>query len=150
MLFSTRVPYGAALPPPPPFKGEDGVRQGLLAGRPQVTDLLVGPLMQLPSVAIAVPVLRGGPPTRTLIAGLEARLFQQRIQEFALPAGWSIALHDGAGADIARRSPPGFDGALDVEADHRFVARSEVAGWSATGMRPAPGSPTAGRSWPAP
>lgn len=131
MLFNTREPYGAALPRLPLSKGRSAAPLALETGKPQVGDLILGPVANRPLVAIAVPVLRPGRPTRLMLTTLDTRLFHERIEQLALPAGWSIVLRDGTGADIARRSPPGFDGARDVDAEHRFVVRSELAAWSA-------------------
>src|SRR5207248_4145944 len=47
-----------------------------------------------------------------------------------LPAGWSIALLDSSGETIARRAPPGFDPARDVDASGRFIVKSAASPWS--------------------
>jgi len=131
MLFNTRQPFGATLPRLPLSKGRSAAPLVLETGKPQVGDIVFGPVANIPLVAIVVPVLREGRPTRLMISPLETSLFQKRIEHLALPEGWSITLQDGTGADIARRSPPGFDGARDVDADHRYVIRSELSAWSA-------------------
>jgi PAS domain S-box-containing protein len=130
MLFNTRQPYGTALPRLPLSKGRSAAPLALATGKPQVGDIVFGPVANIPLVAIVVPVLREGRPTRLMLSTLEAGQFQQRIEQLALPEGWSIALQDGTGTDIARRSPPGFDSARDVEADHRFVVPVEKSAWS--------------------
>jgi PAS domain S-box-containing protein len=119
------------LPHLPVSKGRSAAPLALETGKPQVGDLIAGPVANLPLLAIAVPVLREGRPTRLMLTTLETGAFQKRIDQLALPEGWSVALHDGTGADIARRSPLGFNGASDTEADHRFVVKSELSAWSA-------------------
>jgi PAS domain S-box-containing protein len=130
MLFNTRQPYGAKLPRLPDSKGKTAAPLALATGQPQVGDIVFGPVAKIPLVSIAVPVLRTGEPSRLLLSIFETAQFQPRLEALALPPGWSIALQDGTGADIARRSPPGFDGARDVDADHRFVAHLEHSSWS--------------------
>ncbi|MDX9707801.1 MAG: PAS domain S-box protein, partial [Azospira sp.] len=130
MLFNTRQPYGAKLPHLPDSKGKTAAPLALETGQPQVGDIVIGPMAKIPLVAIAVPVLRPGKPTRLMLSIFETAQLQQRLDGLALPEGWSIALQDGTGADIARRSPAGFDAARDVDDDHRFVVRSELSPWS--------------------
>ncbi len=130
MLFNTRLPYGTKLPRLPDSKGRTAATLALETGKPQVGDIVFGPLANVPLVAIAVPITREGQPPRLMLSIFETARFQERIDQLALPAGWSIALLDGAGVDIARRSPPGFDAARDVDADHRFAVRLEQSSWS--------------------
>ncbi len=130
MLFNTRLPYGSALPVLPVNQASNGLSKALQSGRPQVGDIVYGPLVKRPLVNVVVPVLREGQPKRLLIAAFETDSFQARIDQLALPAGWSIALLDGAGADIARRSPPGLVSARDVAEEHRFVVKSDLSAWS--------------------
>ena len=130
MLFNTRQPYGAPLPPLPTSKGRSAAPLALQTGKPQVGDIVVGPVTHVPSVGIAVPVLREGQPTRVLLATIDNALMQQRQEQLVLPEAWSIALRDGTGTDIARRAPPGFDPARDADDDHRFVVNSDLSAWS--------------------
>ena len=130
MLFNTRQPYGTPLPALPTPKGRSAAQLALATGQPQVGDIVFGSVARVPLLALAVPVVRSGQPTRLLLSTLEARQFQARLDQWALPPGWSIALKDGTGVDIARRSPPGFDSRRDVEAGHRFVIPSKLAAWS--------------------
>jgi PAS domain S-box-containing protein len=131
MLFNTLRPFAAALPRLPVSQGRSAAPLALETGKPQVGDLIFGPVAKLPLLAIAVPVLRDGKPRRLLLTTVEASNFQQRIEQLALPEGWSVALQDGTGTDIARRSPLGFDGARDVAEGHRFVVKSELSAWQA-------------------
>lgn len=130
-LFSTRQPFGSVLPPIPVPKGRSAAQLALQTGKPQVGDIVFGPMADLPLVAIAVPVLRDGSPPRLLLATLEAPSMQARADQVALPEGWALALRDGTGTDIARRAPAGFNSARDVADDHRFVVRSKLSDWSA-------------------
>ncbi|MCM8611425.1 PAS domain S-box protein [Accumulibacter sp.] len=130
MLFNTRRPFGEPLPMLPRPKGRSATLLALETGQPQVGDIFFGPVAGLPLVAIVVPHLRAGKVTHLMISTIELAQLQRRLDQAALPAGWSLALQDGTGADIARRSPPGFDSARDVDADHRVVVPVANSAWS--------------------
>ncbi|MBN8442437.1 MAG: PAS domain S-box protein [Thauera sp.] len=130
MLFNTRVPFGTTLPRLPDSGGRTAAPLALETGKPQVGDIVVGPVAKVPLVAVVVPVLREGKPPRLMLSLLETAGFQAQIDQVALPTGWSVVLQDSTGADIARRSPPGFDGARDVDSDHRFVVPLQHSPWS--------------------
>jgi PAS domain S-box-containing protein len=129
MLFNTRTPYGANLPPLPLSKGRSAAPLALATGKPQVGDLVIGPVSRQRLAALAVPGLRDGRVAHLMLTTLDAALLQQRLEQAALPQGWSLALQDSTGADIARRSPVGFNAAQDVEADHRFVVPLRQSAW---------------------
>lgn len=129
MLFNTRLPYGSALPRLPDSKGKTAAVMALETGLPQVGDIVMGPIANSPLVAIAVPVLREGKPPRLMLTVFEAADMQQRIDQFVLPNGWSMALVDGANTAIARRLPPGADVSRDVSDDLRFSVQSKLSRW---------------------
>jgi hypothetical protein len=58
MLFNTRVPYGQSLPLLPLSKGRSAAPLALATGKPQVGDMVMGPVANQPLVAIVVPGLR--------------------------------------------------------------------------------------------
>ena len=130
MLFNTRWPFGTSLPRLPAAKGKTAAPLALETGRPQVGDIVVGPVANVPLVAIAVPVLRDGKATHLMLTTIEIDQFRLRLDRVALPEGWSLALVDGTGADIARRSPPGFKPKEDVAPEGRFSVKLEQAPWS--------------------
>ena len=130
MLFNTRAPYGAPLPPLPRPKGHAAAPVAVATLKPAVGDSFVGPVAKEPLVAIAAPAIRDGKPAYVLVSTFETQQFQARLDQFALPAGWAMSLRDGRGDVIARRAPPGFDAARDVDPDGRFVVRSALSPWS--------------------
>jgi PAS domain-containing protein len=130
MLFNTRVPLGAALPMLPRPKGRAAAPEALQTGAPAVGDVFLGPIAEEQLVAIAVPGKREGMTSFLLLGVFETRQFQSRLDQVALPAGWSLALVDGNGATIARRAPPGMDGATAVDGSGRFVVKSALSPWS--------------------
>ncbi len=130
MLFNTRVPFGAVLPPLPRPQGHAAAPIAVATLQPAVGDSFVGPVAKTPLVAIAVPAVRAGKAVFVLVTTFETRQFQDRLDLFALPAGWALSLRDGRGDDIARRAPAGFDAAREVDPDARFVVPSAVSHWS--------------------
>ena len=129
MLFNTRLPYGSPLPRLPEAKGRSAALLALKSGLPQVGDIVTGPVANTQLLAVAVPILRQGQAPRLMLSLFETADMQQRLDQFVLPAYWSMRLVDGTGAVIAQRSPAGFDPARDVDDDHRFAARLSNADW---------------------
>lgn len=130
MLFNTREPFGAALPPLPKPKGHAAAPAAVASLKPAVGDSFVGPVARELLVAIAVPVMRGRRVTQVVVSTSSARQLQERIEQFALQPAWAITLRDGRGDVIARAAPPGFDSARDVDPVDRFVERTGQAPWS--------------------
>jgi len=130
MLFNTRLPFGATLPRLPLPQGRSVVPLALETGEPQVSDIVFGPVANVPLLAIVVPGLRDGKVAHLMLTTIEVAQMQQRLDQVAMPKDWSLALQDGTGADIARRSPAGFDSRRDVDADHRFVVPLAHSTWS--------------------
>ncbi|MCG2576303.1 PAS domain S-box protein [Dechloromonas sp. XY25] len=131
MLFNTRTPYGTALPALPRPDGRAAAPLALATGKPAISDLLHGPIAKAPLVAIAVPVLRDGKAVKLLLTTLETKQLQQRLEQLALPQGWSMAVVDGNKQTIARVGPPEKTGAAgDPDGQGRVVAPMGVAPWS--------------------
>lgn len=123
MLFNTRAPYGSPLPLLPRPEGHAAAPAARATGRPAVGDRFPGPLAGQPLVAIAVPAMRSGQAVAILLAVFETRHFQQRLDQVALPAGWSLSLLDSRGEVIARRGGPPDGG-------RRQVVASALSRWS--------------------
>lgn len=102
MLFNTRVPYGSPLPVLPVPKGHAAAPMALASGKPAVGDTFVGPVAGRLLVAIAVPVMQSGTPKFLLLSTFGVDRFKERLDQIALPKGWSLALLDGRGDLIAR------------------------------------------------
>jgi PAS domain S-box-containing protein len=131
MLLSTRVPYGTPLPNMPQVKGHSSVSTAKATGKPAVGDMYLGPIAKAPMVSIAVPVIRDGRTVLLLLCVIETLKLQQRLEELSIPPGWSMAVLDGKGEVLARRSPQGMEGRpADAEAPGRFVAQSAISPWS--------------------
>jgi two-component system sensor histidine kinase/response regulator len=130
MRFNTRVPFGTALPTLPQPKGRDATSLVFETGKPQVGNIVFGPVAHVPLVAIVVPGLRDGKVAHLMVTTIETAQLQQSLDRLVLPADWSLALVDGSGANIARHAPDEFDARQDVADDHRFVVALEQSPWA--------------------
>ncbi len=130
MLFNTRIPFGRPLPKLPDSKGKTAASLALETGRPQVGDIVVGPIAGIPIVAIAVPVHRDGKFSHLMLTIFATEQLERRLEQLKLPEGWSLSLLDSTGAIIARRAPPGLDASHDVAPDGRFIAPLVQSNWS--------------------
>jgi PAS domain S-box-containing protein len=131
MLFNTRVSYGAVLPKLPQPKGRAAAPTALASGSPAVGDMFFGPIANEPLVAVVVPVIRNGQARGLLLSIIETRQFHQRLDEVALPEGWSLTLLDGEDEVMARRSPMDRENSPSgAEFPGRFIAELTVSPWS--------------------
>ncbi len=130
ILFTTRQPLGAPRPSLSRAQGRSAITTALQTGQPAVGDLVFSKIAQQPIVALAVPVLRGGKTAFVLAAPLEKQHFAQRLQTLSLPDGWTLALLDSHGDEIARRGPPPTVVAADEPGSNHFVVKSREAGWT--------------------
>jgi len=126
MVFSTRVPFGTPLPRLPVVKGHAAAPTALATGKPAVGDLFLGPITGERLVAIGVPIPRGGPAASVLVAVIEAKRLQTRLDDIALPSDWSVSLQDSNGAVIASRIAE-----QDPDSPRRsYSASSSVSPWT--------------------
>ncbi len=130
MIFNTRAPLGTVLPPLPRPAGSAAAPRAIATGLPAVGDLFVGPLAGQELVAIAVPVRREDKVVKLLVATLEPRQFQERLEQVSLPAGWGLSLLDGQGKVIARRPPIASEAGAGDENYRRTSVRVSTAPWS--------------------
>lgn len=131
MLFNTRMPFGAELPELPRPRGHAAAPMALATGKPAVSDTFFGPIAREPLVAAAVPVLRDATVRYLLLAIMETRQFQRRIDELALRDGWRIVILDGNSDVIARRPPSDEKGGpTDSTGLRRFEAKLRISPWS--------------------
>ena len=128
VLFNTRAPFGAALPPLPRPDGHAEVPTALETGKPAVSDVFMGRLAGLPLVAIEIPVPQDGKTALVLLTTVETRVLADRLQQIDLPPGWALALLDSKGTAIVRRGAA--QSSADSASSRRFAARSQIAPWS--------------------
>lgn len=128
MHFSTRQPYGTALPAMFRPPSHAALPAALETGGAAVSDLFISPVTKEEMISIALPSERRWRETLVVMTVVEARQYQHRLEQVALPVGWAISLIDGAGTAIARRGP-----STDVDGDdgtRRYVMKSDQSAWS--------------------
>lgn len=133
MIFNTRTPFGSLLPSLPKPRGNAAVPHALKTGLPAVGDIFVGPIAGEKMVAIAVPLTRLDKVVKVLLATFELRLFQERLEQVVLPAGWGLSLLDSQGEIIARRQPLGSEASNEsgnADAYRRIMVKTTTAPWS--------------------
>ena len=131
MIFTTNAPLGTALPNLPQVKGHSSVSTAVTTGKPAVGDMYLGPVSKVPMISIAVPVIDNGRTSHYLLSVIETSQFQHRLDELAIPSGWSLTVIDGKGEVIARRSPPVVKERQTGDETHgRFVVKSDISPWS--------------------
>ncbi|MBU6260800.1 MAG: hypothetical protein KGO01_20480, partial [Burkholderiales bacterium] len=129
MLLHTGMPYGQALPALPRPQGRAAVPAAFASGHAEVGDLVFGPVVRHPLVAVAVPVLRHGKADQVLLTAIDVRAFQQRIDAAGVPQGWRVALLDSRHELIAGRWGPHADAASPGRGGTRLQATMAEAPW---------------------
>ena len=127
ILFSTRLPYGSAMPPLPKPAGRVAVEVAARSGKPEIGDAFVGAISGRPMVTLAMPVLRDGATAFFLLSAVEVAWLEQYLVRAELPAGWTVTLRDSAGSPIVRHA----GGATDTgDSTLRFAAAPQVVPWT--------------------
>ncbi len=164
-LLNTAVPTGVPLPK---YARLDVPRRIFATGRPEISDLLLGPVLRRNIVVVDVPVRRGGNVKFDLAASIPLDVFAGIVAQQRIEPDWTIAIFDRKGILIARsREPERFigqqaspslypaltsstEGVLDSTTFDGTVvltgfSRARYSGWSvAVG---APRSALTGRLW---
>lgn len=130
MLFNTRLPFASKLPTLPIPAGQSAAKTALDTGKPAIGDTFLGPVSQVPLIAIAVPVNRGGQPAYLLLTTIETAQFQKRLDRVSLPEGWEMSILDSTQKVIARVGRSNPNPAPEGEVAGRFVVGSTLSPWS--------------------
>ena len=128
MWFHTAQPLGSPLPPLPKPAGRAAAPLAAATGKPAVGDLVVGPVVQQPLVALAVPIQRDGRVVLLLLTTMETRAVQETLAGFGLPPGAQLSVLDSQGQAIARRTMTG--GRADAAMAPGVSAALTLAPWS--------------------
>ena len=98
-LLSTNRPFGAPLPRAPNTEMSERV---VATGKPQVSDLAMGAVLQRPIVAVGVPVIRDGKVVYVLVMGLGSEVLSKLLRQPDLSPDWVVAIFDRKGIIVAR------------------------------------------------
>lgn len=127
MLFSTRLPYGSALPPLPRPAGRVAVDVAALSGKPEIGDAFVGAISGKPMVALAMPVQRDGATAFFLLSAIEVTWLERSLVRAGLPAGWAVTLRDSTRSPFVRHASSSTQAGASTL---HFAAAPEVVPWS--------------------
>ena len=151
LLMNLLVPPGMPQP-----KGLDrgSVLASAKSGKPTISTVVIGPILNRPVFAVRVPVMRDGKAKYVLSGVIETSVINGLVERQALPATWAVAIVDGAQNFVVRRprpeggigapseslkkalesAPEGFQrGQLtDGTEIYRAFQRSSVSRWSAS------------------
>lgn len=100
VIFDTAAPFAS---PPPDWAGSETPAVAALAasmGKPVVGNLCACRRPQSDSVALAVPVTRGGRVAYVLTAVFETVYFDRLLKRMSVPDGWHLGVIDGQGATV--------------------------------------------------
>jgi diguanylate cyclase (GGDEF)-like protein len=86
-----------------PSHGNPGqLRKVFDTGRPVVSDIYVGGVLQIPLMSVDVPVFRDGKAVYDLSIGIFPDRFVRLLSDQRLPSGWIAAVFDSTGTIVAR------------------------------------------------
>jgi two-component system sensor histidine kinase/response regulator len=121
-LVNTSAPFGVILPREP-SRGQ--IERMIATGKPEISDLFVGPVTLQHVLTIEVPVLVGGKVAYIVGTGLFAERLQDILRRQRVPEAWLVAVFDRTGHIIARtRNPERFIGKMDTPEFQRQTSRS--------------------------
>jgi signal transduction histidine kinase len=128
--FDTNAPF--ASPPASWTDAETAAVAALAAARgaPAVGNLCSCRPSHEASVALAVPVRRGGRIVHVLTAIIDAVYFEQRLNQVSVPDGWRLRLIDGSGSTIASQGLPLSNAGASGETLRRVEVPSQESAWS--------------------
>lgn len=153
-LINTRQPQDTPLPQPLPLYGNpELVQRVIAAGKPVVSDLFIGRIVQRPLVSVGVPVKQGDKVIYVLTGTIEPASFAQILTQQQLAVDQVVEILDRSGTVVARnqefqgrvghkapgplldRLKEGGEGvlkAVDLEGQAALMvySRSRVSGWS--------------------
>jgi signal transduction histidine kinase len=98
-LINTSAPFGVPLPLEP-SRGQ--IERMIETGKPEVSDLFIGPVTGKPVLTIEFPVLVGGKVAYIVGTGLFSERLEQILRRQHIPTGWLVAVFDRTGRIIAR------------------------------------------------
>lgn len=98
-ILDTLRPYGE---PYPSNINLAHVRRVFASGKPATSDVFIGPVSGMPTMAIYVPVLSNGRVAYVLGIGVGLERFSNILRQQRLPPGWITAIADQNGTAAAR------------------------------------------------
>jgi two-component sensor histidine kinase len=127
-LVNLAHPIGSALPrwPAPAIALQS---RAIETGQLQISDVFVGPALQIPIVTVEIPVRRDGKPPLALTVVMDPRVFLPLFEQWNLPEGWFAALIDRNGNFIARSRDHDSMVGQPASEGFRTAAKESREGW---------------------
>ncbi len=158
LVFTTAVPYGTPVPEAADLNSE--IAETIVSGRPQISNLLYGPIAGAHAAGVLVPVRSKNGQRFALIAVVTTSKWEDLLLTQQIPSGWVAGIIDRSGVVVARtraaeqfvgKPAPGWvqeavrmapfgqatGSALEGEPLSLVFARSAVAGWTVAFAAPA-------------
>ena len=102
-FVNTVRPFGEPLPA---TANSDRLQQIFVTGKPVISDLFSGTVVDQRLVAVAVPVVLQGTISFMLGMGIRPEHFLKILKSQQLPAGWVVSILDSKGTIVARTHDP--------------------------------------------
>ncbi|MEX8192393.1 diguanylate cyclase domain-containing protein [Comamonas guangdongensis] len=99
LLLSTHLPYGAPLPK---LKDRTLLNQILETGKPGVSNLFTGPIVNRPIFTVGVPVKIANTTAYSLNATFTSKQIMAVLQAHGFPDSWRVVVMDSTGHIVAR------------------------------------------------
>ncbi|AOW14958.1 hypothetical protein LPB72_12865 [Hydrogenophaga crassostreae] len=127
--MNTSLPFGAEYPPTSRSNGFQALPAAIESLEPAVSDGGVNELNQTTAIAVVVPAVRDGRAIYAVVSAMKVDRLQRLIERFDLPAGWTMALRDGADQTLAQVGPDKLDDPDIHASPDRFAVNSQVDRW---------------------
>ena len=98
-LMNTNRPFGANLPRATNTEMHDRV---VATGKPQISDLIIGAVLQRPVLTVGVPVFRDGMVAYVLVMVVGPEILSALLHEEVASPDWTAAILDRKGVIVAR------------------------------------------------
>jgi two-component sensor histidine kinase len=104
-------------------------RRALQTGQIQISDVLIGAVLQTPIVTVDVPIIRQGKPPLALSVVMDPRIFLPVFDQRRMPEGWLGGLIDRRGNFIARSRDHDRVVGQPASEGFRAAAQASKEGW---------------------
>jgi signal transduction histidine kinase/CheY-like chemotaxis protein len=125
MLLNLLIPVDSPLSTP---RDAQTIRDAARSGKPSVSQVVMGPVLNAPVFAVRVPVVREGKVKYILSAVVPTSAMTRLLQRQAFPGNWTVAVLDGNYRFVARLPAPAGGSEFASESLRKALESSE-AGW---------------------
>ena len=127
--LNTQAPFGADGPARPNTEAYETVPQALATLQPTIGNRITHPVNPGMVTEVVVPAIRHGQATYALVSHIDADQLQHLLDDFTLPAGWTMTLSDGKGRVLAQTQRIGEEAHQDKDPSGQFDVKSSLSDW---------------------